>query len=68
MIHDFETDKDVVDLTAYGIEFSELAAHIQDKGWATVIDLSALTGGEVNDRLILKSVSPDDLDESNFLL
>lgn len=68
MIHDFETDKDVIDLTAYGIEFADLENHIQDQGWATVIDLSALTGGEVNDRLVLKSVSPDELDESNFLL
>jgi len=68
MIHDFETDKDVIDLSSYGIEFSDLQTHIQDQGWATVIDLSALTGGEVNDRLVLKSVSPDDLDETNFLL
>ncbi|WP_270728281.1 calcium-binding protein [Shimia sp. Alg240-R146] len=68
MIHDFETEQDVIDLTAYGIDYSDLQSHIQDQGWATVIDLSALTGGEVNDRLILKSVSPDDLDESNFLL
>lgn len=68
MIHDFETDKDVIDLSSYGIEFSDLQAHIQDQGWATVIDLSALTGGESSDRLILKSVDPNDLDESNFLL
>ncbi|TCL08812.1 hemolysin type calcium-binding protein [Shimia isoporae] len=68
MIHDFESEKDVIDLTAYGLEFADLENHIQDQGWATIIDLSALTGGEVNDKLILKSVSPDDLDESNFLL
>ncbi len=68
MIHDFETDHDVIDLTSYGIDYADLQAHIQDQGWATVIDLSALTGGASNDRLILKSVDPDDLDESNFLL
>ncbi len=68
MIHDFEVEKDVIDLSAYGLEYSDLAAHLQDQGWATVIDLSALTGGESGDRLILKSVGPDELDESNFLL
>ena len=68
MIHDFEVGHDVIDLSSYGINYEELQAHIQDQGWATVIDLSALTGGESNDRLILKSVDPNDLDESNFLL
>ncbi|CUH50610.1 calcium-binding protein [Shimia marina] len=68
MIHDFEVDQDVIDLSSYGINYTDLQAHIQDQGWATVIDLSALTGGASNDRLILKSVDPDDLDESNFLL
>ncbi|MBO9409557.1 calcium-binding protein [Shimia sp. R9_1] len=68
MIHDFEVDHDVIDLSSYDISYDDLRAHIQDQGWATVIDLSALTGGESNDRLILKSVDPDDLDETNFLL
>ncbi|WP_412553861.1 calcium-binding protein [Shimia sp. MIT1388] len=68
MIHDFEVDHDVIDLSSYGLQYSDLVAHIQDQGWATVIDLSALTGGESGDRLILKSVDPGDLDESNFLL
>lgn len=68
MIHDFEVDHDVIDLSSYGIQYADLVTHIQDQGWATVIDLSALTGGEGGDRLILKSVDPNDLDESNFLL
>ncbi|GAA6180981.1 hypothetical protein NBRC116594_24190 [Shimia sp. NS0008-38b] len=68
MIHDFEVNHDVLDLSSYGITYEDLQAHIQDQGWATVIDLSALTGGESNDRLVLKSVDPDDLNESNFLL
>ena len=68
MIHDFEVDHDVIDLSSYGIQYTDLQAHIQDQGWATVIDLSALTGGDSGDRLILKSVDPSDLDESNFLL
>lgn len=68
MIHDFEADNDVIDLSSYGLEFSDVAALITDKGWATEIDLSGLTGGGAEDKLILKSIDADDLDESNFVL
>lgn len=68
IIHDFEADHDRIDLSAYGVEFEDLAGLITDRGWATEIDLSALTGGEGGDRLLLKSVDADDLDESNFIL
>lgn len=67
-IHDFEVEHDQIDLSAYGVEFSDLQNVMTDKGWATEIDLSALSGGESGDRLILKSVDVDDLDESNFIL
>ena len=68
MVHDFETDHDVIDLSSYGLEFSDLAGLMQDKGWATEIDLSGLKGAESGDKLILKSVDAEDLDESNFIL
>ncbi|MEO0356784.1 MAG: calcium-binding protein, partial [Pseudomonadota bacterium] len=68
MIHDFEADKDMIDLSSYGIEYSEVTAVMADKGWATEIDLSQLTGGQVADKLIIKSVDPDELDETNFIL
>lgn len=68
MIHDFETDHDVVDLSTYGLEYADIEGLIQDQGWATVIDLSSLDGAQAGDKLILKSVSADDLDESNFIL
>ena len=68
MIHDFETDKDVLDLSSYGLEFSDLSNLMSDNGWATEIDLSGLDGGQAGDKLILKSIDPDDLDESNFIL
>ncbi len=68
MIHDFEADHDVVDLSSYGLEFSDLANLMTDKGWATEIDLSGLGGGQAGDKLILKSIDPDELDESNFIL
>ena len=68
MIHDFEADHDQIDLSAYGLEFSDLQNLMADKGWATEIDLSGLDGGSAGDKLLIKSVDPDDLDESNFLL
>ncbi len=68
MVHDFESDADIVDLSAYGLEYSDLESLMDDQGWATVIDLSGLDGGQEGDKLILKSVSTDDLDESNFIL
>lgn len=68
MIHDFEADHDVVDLSSYGLEYSDLANLITDQGWATEIDLSGLAGGQAGDKLILKAIDPDELDESNFIL
>lgn len=68
MIHDFEVDKDQIDLSSYGLEFADLAGLVKDKGWATEIDLSGIAGGIEGDKLILKSVDADDLDETNFIL
>jgi Ca2+-binding RTX toxin-like protein len=68
MIHDFETEHDAIDLSSYGIEFSDLSSLVTDKGWATEIDLSGLKGGQDGDKLILKSVDANDLDEDNFIL
>ncbi len=68
MIHDFETGADQIDLSSYGLEFADLQNLITDKGWATEIDLSGLSGGSETDKIIIKSVDADDLDESNFIL
>lgn len=68
IIHDFEVDHDRIDLSAYGLEFSDVEMMISDRGWATEIDLSSLSGAHGGDRLLLKSVDADDLDESNFIL
>lgn len=68
IIHDFEVEHDRIDLSAYGLEFSDLALAIKDRGWATEIDLSALSGGQVGDKLLLKAVEADDLDEDSFIL
>jgi len=68
IIHDFETQHDQIDLSAYGIDYADLENVISDKGWATEINLAALDGGQSGDRLFIKSVDADDLDESNFIL
>jgi len=68
IIHDFEAGTDQIDLSAYGLEFADLQAVMSDKGWATEIDLSALSGGQAGDKLLIKSVKSDDLDEDNFIL
>ena len=68
MVHDFETAHDKIDLSEYGVTYEELSGLIKDHGWATEIDLSGLAGAEDGDRLFLKSVDSNDLDESNFVL
>lgn len=68
MIHDFETDHDLIDLSAYGLSYEDIAARMTDQGWATEIDLSGLENAVAGDKLILKSVDLDDLDETNFIL
>ena len=68
MIHDFETDHDQIDLSSYGLDYEDLQSAITDKGWAVEIDLSGFNGGQAGDKLLLKSVDADDLDENNFIL
>ncbi len=68
MVHDFETDLDRIDLSSYGMTFEELQERFTDLGWATEIDLSDLSiDGDV-DRIILRSVTLDELVEDNFIL
>ncbi|WP_370231379.1 calcium-binding protein [Cognatishimia sp.] len=68
IIHDFEATHDQIDLRSYGLDYDRLQDVMTDHGWAVEIDLSSLNGGQSGDRVFLKSVDPDDLDESNFLL
>ena len=68
IIHDFEASHDQIDLRSYGLDYDRLQNVMTDHGWAVEIDLSSLNGGQAGDRVFLKSVDPDDLDESNFLL
>lgn len=66
-IHDFEADADVVDLSAYNLTYQDVQDAMNDVGWATRIELTGFSG-MVDDRIYLKNVEPDQLDESNFAL
>lgn len=68
MIHDFEHEHDQIDLSAYGLDYEDIQNAITDKGWAVEIELSSFDGAEAGDKLVIKSVSADDLDEGNFIL
>ena len=65
MIHDFEAGKDVIDLTAYGVDWDDVQGAIQDLGWAVSIELGAIGGAE-GDRVFLTNVSAEDLTAENF--
>ena len=66
-VHDFEAGTDLVDLTFFETGMDAVLNAAQDKGWATVIDLAALDGGQAEDRLILKSVDLADLTQDSFI-
>lgn len=67
-IHDFEVDADQIDLTAYGLSYEDVQDRIIDRGWATEINLEGIDKSGAGDKILLKSINPDDLNETNFLL
>lgn len=67
-IHDFEAQGDRIDLSAYGMTFEDLQDRIIDRGWATEINLEGIDKSGAGDKILLKSIDPDNLDESNFIL
>jgi Ca2+-binding RTX toxin-like protein len=67
-IHDFELDHDQIDLSSYGLDYDQLQSAMSEAQGSVVIDLSGFSGGQAGDKLVIKSVSTEDLDESNFIL
>ncbi|MEL6993256.1 MAG: hypothetical protein AAGK67_01360 [Pseudomonadota bacterium] len=67
-IHDFEVNKDQIDLSAYGFSYDDLQDRIIDRGWATEINLEGIDKSGAGDKIMLRSVDPDELDETNFIL
>ena len=68
LIRDFEVAKDRIDLSDFGIEYSDISALTSQIGNHVVIDLSSITGADNADKLILKDVATEDLTEANFIL
>ncbi|MGV6839279.1 MAG: calcium-binding protein [Planktomarina sp.] len=68
MVHDFETNHDRIDLSAFGLTFEDLQSRFNDLGWATEINFTGLEGAGDMDRMILRSVPMDQLHEDNFIL
>lgn len=66
-VHDFETAHDQLDLSAFGTDLSGVLDAAQDQGWATLVDLSRLQGGEAGDRIVLLTVDLAELDSGNFI-
>ncbi len=68
LIHDFETEHDLIDLSAYGLTYADIQDRMIDHGWAVEINLEGIDKTGAGDSLLIKSVSADDLTESNFII
>lgn len=66
-IHDFEAGVDLIDLSAFATDMAEIKEATRDLGWATVIDLHQLDGGEAGDMIVLKAVQSEDLTFDTFI-
>jgi serralysin len=66
-VHDFEAGLDIIDLSFFATTFDVVKDAVKDLGWATVIDLQYFDGGQAGDKIVLKSVSADDLGFDNFI-
>jgi serralysin len=64
-INDFEIGRDTLDLSGFNTSWSTVQTAIEDKGWATYIDLGKLEHGQAGDLVILKDVHAKDLDPHN---
>ena len=66
-IHDFEAEHDRIDLSEYGLTFDDIQSRMIDRGWATEINLEGFDKSGAGDKLMLKNVKPEDLDDTNFI-
>jgi Ca2+-binding RTX toxin-like protein len=66
-VHDYETGVDMIDLSSFDTSLAEVQGATTDLGWATVIDLQQLDGGQAGDKIVLKSVEADDLSYTDFI-
>ncbi len=68
LIHDFETEHDQIDLSAYDLSYEDIQDRMIDHGWALEINLEGIEKSGAGDKIWLKSVKADDLDDDNFII
>lgn len=68
IIHDFETDHDQIDLSAYGLSYEDVQDRMIDRGWALEINLEGIDKSGAGDKILLKSIKAEDLDSENFII
>lgn len=66
-VHDFQPGVDTLDFSAFGAGWSDLSRTIRDDGWATSLNLGAITG-DWEDLVFLIDVSATDLSAEDFIL
>lgn len=66
-VHDFEGGLDLIDLSHFGTDIDTVKDATTDLGWATVIDLQRLGGGQDGDKVVLLSVDANELSVDSFL-
>lgn len=66
-VFDFEAGTDLIDLSAFGTNLKDVRTASDDQGWATILDLSALDGGQAGDKVIVMGVGLDALTADSFL-
>ncbi|MGB1236104.1 MAG: family 16 glycosylhydrolase, partial [Planktomarina sp.] len=66
-VHDFEAGVDLIDLSAYNVDWPTLQNHFESQGWATTIDLASI-GGVAGDLTFLVGVDINDLTQDDFVL
>lgn len=66
-VHDFQPGVDVLDFSKFGTNWDDLSATIRDEGWATSLNLGAITG-DWGDLVFLIDVAATDLTQDSFAL
>ena len=66
-VHDFETDVDLINLSHFRTDMDAVKGATTDLGWATVIDLQQLDGGQDGDKIVLLSVDANELTFDSFV-
>lgn len=65
-IHDFQLDRDLLDLRDFDVAWADIAPLLQNRGWATYLSFATL-GGDAEDEVFLLNVNTAELTEDHFV-